>query len=83
VEPAEAGDRSHAVKRDVAFQVAINIVKYAKQPTPIEPSFSGAAPGLVGLTTTRFKVGAAGAGSTEVKVIVNGKESNTVILPIE
>jgi hypothetical protein len=39
VEPAEAGDRSHAVKRDVAFQVAINVVKYAKQPTPIEPSF--------------------------------------------
>ena len=51
--------------------------------TPIQPSFAGAAPGLVGLTTTRFRVDGAGAGLTEVRVVVNGKESNTVILPIE
>ena len=49
----------------------------------VRPSFTGAAPGLVGLTVTRFRVDAANSGLTEVKVVVNGKESNTVILPLE
>jgi uncharacterized protein (TIGR03437 family) len=51
--------------------------------TPIQPAFAGAAPGLVGLTTTRFRVDGAATGPIEVKVVVNGKESNTVILPVE
>jgi uncharacterized protein (TIGR03437 family) len=51
--------------------------------TSIRPVFAGAAPGLVGVTYTRFPVDAANSGLTEVKVVVNGKESNTVILPVE
>ena len=47
------------------------------------PSFAGAAPGLTGMTTTRFRLGQDVSGPVEVKVIVNGKESNTVILPVE
>jgi hypothetical protein len=39
VEPAEAGDRSHAVKGEIAFQMAINVVEYAEEPPSIEPSF--------------------------------------------
>jgi uncharacterized protein (TIGR03437 family) len=49
----------------------------------IRPSFAGAAPGLVGLTSTRFRLDGAGSGSLEIRVLVNGKESNTVILPVE
>jgi len=32
VEPAEAGDRSHAVEGEVAFQMAIDVVEDAEQP---------------------------------------------------
>ena len=39
VEAAEAGDRSHAVKGKVAFQMAIDVVEYTKKPASIEPSF--------------------------------------------
>jgi uncharacterized protein (TIGR03437 family) len=49
----------------------------------VTPSFAGAASGLTGMTATRFRVGPNGSGTVEVKVIVNGKESNTVILPVE
>jgi hypothetical protein len=34
------------------------------------------------MTATRFRVGAV-SGNVEVKVVVNGRESNTVILPVE
>ena len=49
----------------------------------LQPAFAGAAPGFTGMTTTRFRVGENGSGPVEVKVVVNGKESNTVILPVE
>ena len=49
----------------------------------LQPTFAGAAPGLTGMTATRLRVGQAGSGSVEVKVVVNGKDSNTVILPVE
>jgi uncharacterized protein (TIGR03437 family) len=49
----------------------------------LEPVFAGAAPGLTGITATRFRVGADVAGPVEVKVVVNGRESNPVILPVE
>ncbi|HYP08743.1 MAG TPA: hypothetical protein VER03_21090, partial [Bryobacteraceae bacterium] len=49
----------------------------------IRPAFTGATVGLVGLTTTRFRVAAAATGLQEVKVVVNGRASNTVILPVE
>jgi len=49
----------------------------------LQPAFAGAAPGLIGITTTRFRIGQSGSGASELKVVVNGKESNTVLLPIE
>jgi uncharacterized protein (TIGR03437 family) len=49
----------------------------------LQPTFAGAAPGFVGMTVTRFRVGDNGSGGVEVKVVVNGKESNPVILPVE
>jgi uncharacterized protein (TIGR03437 family) len=48
----------------------------------LRPTFAGAAPGLIGVTATRFRVGAV-SGNVEVKVVVNGRESNTVVLPVE
>ena len=48
----------------------------------VGPTVVGAAPGLVGMTATRFRVGAV-SGNVEVKVVVNGRESNTVVLPVE
>lgn len=49
----------------------------------LQPTFAGAAAGLTGMTATRFRVGQSASGAVEVKVTVNGKESNTVILPVE
>ncbi len=49
----------------------------------LQPVFSGAAPGLTGMTSTRFRVASDASGMLELKVVVNGKESNTAILPIE
>jgi uncharacterized protein (TIGR03437 family) len=49
----------------------------------LTPSFAGAGPGLVGMTMTRFRLNPNTTGPVEAKVIVNGKESNTVILPVE
>jgi uncharacterized protein (TIGR03437 family) len=49
---------------------------------PLRPTFAGAAPGLTGMTATRFRVGAV-SGNVEIKVMVNGRESNTVVLPVE
>jgi uncharacterized protein (TIGR03437 family) len=64
--------------------VVVDPVEVVAGGATLRPAFSGAAPGLVGLTATRFRVdGAAPSGSLEVKVLVNGKESNTVILPVE
>ena len=47
--------------REVAFQMAINVVKYAKQPTPIEPSFCRRADRLDGWRCgSRLKPGGKG-----------------------
>ncbi len=46
------------------------------------PEFSGAAPGRVGVTAVRFRLGS-GAGALELKARVNGRESNSVLLPVE
>ena len=51
----------------------------------IAPTWSGAAAGYAGIIATRFKITDAMPGSTnlELKVMVNGKSSNTVILPVQ
>ncbi|MGI8742998.1 MAG: InlB B-repeat-containing protein [Bryobacteraceae bacterium] len=53
--------------------------------TGIPPSWAGAASGYTGLTATRFKITDDLPGSTTlpITVTVNGKISNTVMLPIE
>jgi uncharacterized protein (TIGR03437 family) len=50
-----------------------------------QPAFAGAAPGYAGVASTRFKIPkeVPGASSVEMKIRVNGKESNMVLLPIE
>lgn len=47
------------------------------------PAFAGAAPGLTGMTVTKFRIGQTGSSTVEAKVVINGRESNTVILPVE
>ncbi|MDQ2948824.1 MAG: hypothetical protein M3Y27_23260, partial [Acidobacteriota bacterium] len=49
------------------------------------PAWSGAAAGYAGLAATRFKITDDMPGSTnmELRVTVNGKISNTVILPMQ
>jgi uncharacterized protein (TIGR03437 family) len=51
----------------------------------IQPDFVGAAPGRVARTALRFKIGDLfpAASTIEIKVQVNGHESNTVQLPLE
>jgi uncharacterized protein (TIGR03437 family) len=49
----------------------------------VTPSFAGAASGFTGMAVAKFRVGQNGSGPVEVKLIVNGKESNTVVLPVE
>ncbi len=52
--------------------------------TSIHPDWSGAVPGMVGTVATRFRIpdGVALA-SSELSVKVNGRPSNTVILPVQ
>jgi uncharacterized protein (TIGR03437 family) len=52
---------------------------------PIEPEWSGAVSGQVGLIGVRFKISdeLPGASTVELKARVNGRDSNTVLLPIE
>jgi uncharacterized protein (TIGR03437 family) len=48
------------------------------------PEFAGAAPGRVGITAVRFRIeSGTPAGAIELKARVNGRESNTVLLPVE
>jgi uncharacterized protein (TIGR03437 family) len=51
----------------------------------IDTIWAGAAPGYVGITVTRFKlpVGAAPGAPLDLKVRINGRESNKVQLPVE
>jgi uncharacterized protein (TIGR03437 family) len=51
----------------------------------LQPTFAGAAPGFVGITATKFRLtrDLPGASSVDFKVMVNGRESNTALLPIE
>jgi uncharacterized protein (TIGR03437 family) len=49
----------------------------------IQPTFAGAAPGLTGMTSTRFRIPSGVTGAISFKVVVNGRESNTVVLPVE
>ncbi|MDQ6760502.1 MAG: hypothetical protein M3Z32_11665 [Acidobacteriota bacterium] len=51
----------------------------------VTPAWSGAAAGRTGLTATRFKItdDIPGGGNVALTITVNGKPSNTVLLPIE
>ena len=51
----------------------------------ITPNWSGAASGYAGITAMRFKITDAmpGGANVELKVTVNGKTSNSVMLPIQ
>ncbi len=51
----------------------------------VTPAWSGAAPGYTGLTATRFRITDEMPGSANIalRVTVNGKASNTVLVPIE
>ena len=51
----------------------------------VKPDFAGAAPGRVGITEVRFKIADPFPTGTTVniKVQVNGQQSNTVLLPLE
>ncbi|MCX6625723.1 MAG: hypothetical protein NTY38_32600, partial [Acidobacteria bacterium] len=53
--------------------------------TPVTPIWSGAAPGMVGMTVTRFRLpGSTPAGAkVQVKARVNNRVSNTLDLPVE
>ncbi len=51
----------------------------------VQPEFTGAAPGRVGVTEVRFQIASPfpTASTIEIKVQVNGQTSNTVWLPLE
>ncbi len=51
----------------------------------LQPTFSGAAPGFVGVAATKLRISAnlPAASSVELRIVVNGQDSNTVLLPIE
>ena len=51
----------------------------------LQPSFTGAAPGFVGVASSKIRITAnlPAASSLEVRIVVNGQDSNTVLLPVE
>ena len=51
----------------------------------LQPAFTGAAPGLVGVASSKIRISAdlPGASSVELRIVVNGQDSNTVLLPVE
>ncbi len=51
----------------------------------LQPSFSGAAAGFVGIASSKFRIAKdlPGAASIDLRITVNGQDSNTVLLPIE
>ena len=72
----------YAIPDSVVLPVA-DPVKILAGGQQLDPVFAGAASGLVGLVAIRFRVPeAAAAPSLELRAWVNGKESNTVALPI-
>jgi uncharacterized protein (TIGR03437 family) len=49
----------------------------------LRPEWCGALPGMVGVAGTRVKLVGVTSGRQEVRVFVNGVESNTVVVPVE
>jgi uncharacterized protein (TIGR03437 family) len=50
----------------------------------LQPTFTGAAPGFVGVAVSKFRIASLPAASTvELRITVNGQDSNTVLLPVE
>ncbi len=52
--------------------------------TPIQPEWTGAVPGMVGTAATRFRIpDGMSMSNSELRVKVNGKASNAVLLPVQ
>jgi uncharacterized protein (TIGR03437 family) len=68
----------------VNFRLADRIELVIGDSSP-EPLYAGAASGRVGVNAVRFRIGQElpSATSVELKVRINGRESNTVLLPVE
>ena len=49
----------------------------------IRPEWSGGAPGFAGMTATRFRVPDSASAAVDLAVRVNGKTSNSVVLPVQ
>jgi uncharacterized protein (TIGR03437 family) len=51
----------------------------------LQPTFTGAAPGFVGVAASKIRITSnlPGASSLELRIVVNGQDSNTVLLPVE
>ena len=48
----------------------------------VQPTFTGAAPGFAGVAVSKFRVATLPAASTvELRITVNGQDSNTVLSP--
>jgi uncharacterized protein (TIGR03437 family) len=51
--------------------------------TLVEPGFTGAATRMVGIDAIRLRIPAGASGPLEMKARVNGRETNTVFVPVE
>ncbi len=71
------------VPQSMAFALA-DSVEVLGSDLRIEPEWTGAATGLIGVTACRVRIGETlPSGTLELKVRVNGRDSNTVWLPVE
>jgi uncharacterized protein (TIGR03437 family) len=71
-----------AVPPEPAFPLADPVTIMAAE-LAITPQWARAAPGMLGVTAVRFQVPQGPPGVLPLKVIVNARESNTVMLPVE
>jgi len=72
-----------AVPRSPEYRL-VDPVEVVAGETVLAPEFAGAAPGHVGMNAIRVRIGdELPGGSIEIRARVNGRESNTVLLPIE
>jgi uncharacterized protein (TIGR03437 family) len=70
----------------VAPNPAVNLadpVEVRFKDTTLRPVWAGAMPGFAGVAGTKVKLSGILSGRHEVRVAVNGVESNTVVLPVE
>jgi uncharacterized protein (TIGR03437 family) len=70
---------------DPSNYVLLDPVEISAGDQSVTPTWTGAAPGLIGTVITKFKIDDSlpAASNVELAVTVNGKASNKVLLPIE